>query len=204
MPTKTLRVETVAQAYLELLRERGIEYFFANAGTDFASIIDGFAKLRAEGRTTPRPLLVPHEYVAVSMAHGYYAVTGRPQVVMVHVTVGTANGVGAIINAARTQTPVIFSAGRTPITEDGPRPGRGGESADRDLMARPAARGRRRSGRPRRGGSDRRGRGERRHHELPRRSPVPPGLCFPVGAAPGDRRRRRDPGGRLRRALGTV
>src|SRR5215831_2872944 len=121
MPTKTLRVETVAQAYLELLRDRGIDYFFANAGTDFASIIDGFAKLQAEGRTAPRPLLVPHEYVAVSMAHGYYAVTGRPQVVMVHVTVGTANGVGAIINAARTQTPVIFSAGRTPITEDGLR-----------------------------------------------------------------------------------
>jgi acetolactate synthase-1/2/3 large subunit len=119
MPTKTFHVETVAQAYLELLRDRGIDYFFANAGTDFASIIDGFARLRAEGRTRPTPLLVPHEYVAVSMAHGYYAVTGRPQVVMVHVTVGTANGVGAIINAARTQTPVIFSAGRTPVTEEG-------------------------------------------------------------------------------------
>jgi acetolactate synthase-1/2/3 large subunit len=117
--TKTVRVETVAQAYLEVLRERGIEYFFGNAGTDFASIIDGFARLAADGRTTPRPLLVPHEFVAVSMAHGYYAVTGRPQVVMVHVTVGTANAVGAIVNAARTHTPVLFTAGRTPVTEDG-------------------------------------------------------------------------------------
>jgi acetolactate synthase-1/2/3 large subunit len=119
MPTKTLRVETVAQGYLELLRERGIDVFLGNAGTDFASIIDAFAKLAAEGQTAPRPLAIPHEFVAVSMAHGYYAVTGRPQVVMVHVTVGTANAVGAIINAARSQTPVIFSAGRTPITEDG-------------------------------------------------------------------------------------
>lgn len=119
MPNKTIRVETVAQAYLEILRERGIDCFFGNAGTDFASIIDAFAKFAAEGKATPRPILVPHEFVAVSMAHGYYAVTGRPQVVMVHVTVGTANAVGAIINAARTQTPVIFTAGRTPITEDG-------------------------------------------------------------------------------------
>jgi len=119
MPTKTLRVETVAQAYLEILRERGIECFFGNAGTDFASIIDAFARFAAEGKTAPRPILVPHEFVAVSMAHGYYAVTGQPQVVMVHVTVGTANAVGAIINAARTETPVIFTAGRTPITEDG-------------------------------------------------------------------------------------
>ncbi len=119
MATKTIRVETVAQAYLEILRERGVDYFFANAGTDFASIIDGFAKFAAEGKPAPRPMLVPHEFVAVSMAHGYYAVTGRPQVVMVHVTVGTANAVGAVINASRTNTPVLFSAGRTPITEDG-------------------------------------------------------------------------------------
>ncbi|MBI3455230.1 MAG: thiamine pyrophosphate-requiring protein [Candidatus Rokubacteria bacterium] len=119
MSAKTIRVETVAQAYLEILRERGVEVFLGNAGTDFASIVDGFAKFAAEGKTTPRPLVVPHEYVAVSMAHGYYAVTGRPQVVMVHVTVGTANAIGAIINAARTQTPVLFTAGRTPITEEG-------------------------------------------------------------------------------------
>jgi acetolactate synthase-1/2/3 large subunit len=119
MPRKTLRVETVGQAYLELLRERGVDCFFANAGTDFASIIDAFARLAAEGKATPRPVAVPHEFVAVSMAHGYYAVTGRPQVVMVHVNVGTANAVGAIINAARMHTAVLFTAGRTPVTEDG-------------------------------------------------------------------------------------
>ena len=51
MPTKTLRVETVAQAYLELLRDRGIDFFFANAGTDFASIVDAFARFaRPRGR----------------------------------------------------------------------------------------------------------------------------------------------------------
>ena len=50
MPTKTLRVETVAQAYLELLRDRGIDCFFANAGTDFASIVDAFAKFQPRAR----------------------------------------------------------------------------------------------------------------------------------------------------------
>ena len=123
MATKTLRVETVAQAYLELLRERGVDCFFGNAGTDFASIVDAFARFATEGKATPRPIAVPHEFVAVSMAHGYYLVTGRPQAVMVHVTVGTANGIGAIINAARTQVPVLFTAGRTPITEEGGLPG---------------------------------------------------------------------------------
>jgi acetolactate synthase I/II/III large subunit len=123
MATKTLRAETVAQAYLELLGERGVDCFFANAGTDFASIVDAFARFAAEGKAAPRPITVPHEFVAVSMAHGYYMVTGRPQAVMVHVTVGTANGIGAIINASRTQVPVLFTAGRTPITEEGGLPG---------------------------------------------------------------------------------
>src|SRR5918911_3915252 len=123
---KTVAVETTAQAYLELLHERGVDYFFGNGGTDFASIVDAFAKLEADGKRSPRPMTIPHEYVAGSMAHGYYAVTGRPQVVMVHVTVGTANVSGTIVNAARARVPVIFSAGRTPITE-------GGSLAARDL-----------------------------------------------------------------------
>ncbi len=119
MGAKTIQVETVAQAYLELLRERGVEYFLANAGTDFASLVDAFAKFHAERKVAPRPLVIPHEFAAVSMAHGYYLASGRPLAVMVHVTVGTANAVGAVINAARAQVPVLFTAGRTPLTEEG-------------------------------------------------------------------------------------
>jgi len=114
-----MSVETVAEGFLELLRARGVQYFLANAGTDFASLVDAFAKFHAEGKTAPRPVVVPHEFVAVSMAHGYYLATGQPLPVMVHVTVGTANGAGAVINAARARVPVLFMAGRTPITEEG-------------------------------------------------------------------------------------
>lgn len=120
MPTrKTVSVENTAQAYLELLRAMGVKYFFGNAGTDFASIIDGFAKFAAEGKTTPIPIQVPHEFCAVSMAYGYYLVTGEPPLVMVHTTVGTANAMCGLINAARAHIPLILSAGRTPITESG-------------------------------------------------------------------------------------
>jgi acetolactate synthase-1/2/3 large subunit len=121
MSEGTIRVETVAQAYVALLRERGVEYLLGNAGTDFASLVDAFARFHAEGRPAPQPIVVPHEFAAVSMAHGYYLGSGRPLAVMVHVTVGTANAVGAIINAARARVPVLFTAGRTPITEEGLR-----------------------------------------------------------------------------------
>ena len=110
---------TVAEALLELLASRGIKYFFGNSGTDFAPIIEAFAKRQAQGKDRPVPLTVPHEIPAVAMAHGYTMSTGRPQAVMVHVIVGTANALGGIINAARARVPMLFLAGRTPVTEKG-------------------------------------------------------------------------------------
>lgn len=114
---KRASVDSVAEGYLELLAARRVEYFFGNAGTDFAPLIEAWAKREAQGQVLPRPVTVPHEIPAVAMAHGYAMVTGRPQVVMVHVTVGTANGLGGVINAARVNAPVLFTAGRTPLTE---------------------------------------------------------------------------------------
>ena len=113
----TVSIDNTGQAYLEVLRDRGVKYFFGNAGTDFAPLIDGFARFAAEGKEYPKPVLVPHEFTAVSMAHGYAMITGEPQVVMVHVNVGTANGVTGVMNASRANIPLIFTAGRTPITE---------------------------------------------------------------------------------------
>ena len=46
----TVPVDNTGQAYLEVLRDRGIKYFFGNAGTDFAPLIDGFARFAAEGK----------------------------------------------------------------------------------------------------------------------------------------------------------
>ena len=117
--TVTIPVETVGQAYLEILRARGIKYFFGNSGTDFGPIIDALAKFGAEKKIHPMPITVPHEFVAVSMAQGYAMMTGEPQVVMVHVIVGTGNASAAVMNASRLNVPMIFSAGRTPLTEEG-------------------------------------------------------------------------------------
>jgi acetolactate synthase-1/2/3 large subunit len=117
MPRRTSKAENLAGLYLEILADRGIDYLFANSGTDFAPIIEAMCR---PGARFPVPISVPHENVAISMAHGYYMVSGRPQAVMVHVSVGTGNAVCGIINASRSQVPVLFTAGRSPITETGP------------------------------------------------------------------------------------
>ena len=109
-----------AERYLGALKVHGIDYLFVNSGTDFPSIVEAFARAGADSADVPRPLVVPHEHVAMGMAHGYYAVTGRPPAVMFHVSVGTANGICALINAYRDNIPIVFTAGRTPISETGP------------------------------------------------------------------------------------
>jgi len=123
----TFNAETVGHAFLELLAMRGIEYFFANAGTDFASIVEAFAHRKAEGKERPIPMVVPHEIPLVGMAQGYYLVSGKPQAAMVHVNVGTANAVGGLITAGHFRVPILFMAGRTPITEEGHPGSRSGQ-----------------------------------------------------------------------------
>ncbi len=107
------------EVFLQALAEHGVDYFFANPGTDFPPIVEAFVRGRARNAKLPRPVLVPHENLAVAMAHGAYAMTGRPQAVMVHVNVGTANAINNLINLSRDRVPLILAAGRTPITEKG-------------------------------------------------------------------------------------
>jgi acetolactate synthase-1/2/3 large subunit len=116
---KTVAVENTAQAFLEMLDALGVRYLIGNAGTDFASIIDAFSKRAVEGKSAPRAMMVAHECCVVSMAHGYYLATGEPAVAMVHTTPGTANALGALMNAYRSNVPLVLCAGRTPLTEAG-------------------------------------------------------------------------------------
>lgn len=119
MPAKTIKVDSAAEAYLTLLKDREVDYLFGNAGTDFPSIIEGLSKsLTGEG-SAPTPITVPHENLGVAMAHGYYVATGRLASVMVHVNVGTANAICGVMNAARENVPVLMTSGRTPLTEEG-------------------------------------------------------------------------------------
>src|SRR5438067_9666161 len=110
---------SAAEVLLASLKAQGIDYFFANGGTDFPSIVEAFARGAETGASLPRPMVVPHENAAVAMAHGVYMVSGQPQAVMVHVNVGTGNTINTLINAAKDETPLILLAGRSPITEKG-------------------------------------------------------------------------------------
>src|SRR2546421_639846 len=113
------RKPTAGEVFLRALAEHGVDFFFANPGTDFPPIVEAFSRGRGSNTKLPRPVLVPHENLAVAMAHGAYTQTGRPQAVMVHVNVGTGNTINNLINLSRDRVPLILAAGRPPITGKG-------------------------------------------------------------------------------------
>lgn len=112
------------EAFLRALSDHGVDYLLANPGTDFPPVVEAYSRAKATNHKVPTPLVIPHENLAIAMAHGTYAMTGRPAAVMLHVNVGTANAISNLINMSRDYVPVILAAGRTPITEKGKFGGR--------------------------------------------------------------------------------
>ena len=110
---------STAHYFLEGLSDIGVDYVFANLGTDHVSLIEEIARWDSEGRRHPQVILCPHEVVAVHMAAGYALATGRGQAVFVHVDAGTANACMAIQNLFRYRLPVMLFAGRAPFTLHG-------------------------------------------------------------------------------------
>src|SRR4051812_34318470 len=115
--TRRLPVTTAAEALLATLKARGIDHLLANPGTDFAPIIEGFARAPSAGLPVPTPVAITHEAAAIAMAHGHWLASGRPLALMVHVNVGLAHTLMGVINAARDNVPLLLLSGRTPIGE---------------------------------------------------------------------------------------
>jgi acetolactate synthase I/II/III large subunit len=110
---------TAGGAILARLKAVGVDYIFANSGTDFPPIIEGLAEAAAKQIPLPKAIVIPHENAAMGMAYGYYLATGKAQAVMAHTNVGLANCAIGAINAATEHVPMLIFSGRTPVVEQG-------------------------------------------------------------------------------------
>ncbi|MEL4024258.1 thiamine pyrophosphate-requiring protein [Lysinibacillus endophyticus] len=110
---------TGASALMDALVEAGISCVFANLGSDHPAIIEYWAQATRDNKEIPDIIICPHEFVAISAAHGYAQVSGKPQAVFVHVDCGTQNLGGGIHNAAVGKVPVLIFAGASPYTQEG-------------------------------------------------------------------------------------
>jgi acetolactate synthase-1/2/3 large subunit len=107
-------VDFGAESFIELLNANHVDYIFMNPGSDTFPIQEAIAKFKVLGKRTPEVVLSLHESMAMAAAHGYFMITGRPQVVLVHVDVGLQNIGGALHNVQRGHIGVVLCAGRAP------------------------------------------------------------------------------------------
>ena len=95
------------EALLAILAEEGVDRVFGNPGTTELPFLDALA---AAG--TPEYVLALQELSAVAMADGYARATGRPSFASLHVAAGVANGLIGMLNASRSRTPMVITAGQ--------------------------------------------------------------------------------------------
>jgi thiamine pyrophosphate-dependent acetolactate synthase large subunit-like protein len=103
-----------------MLQAFGVEHAILNPGASFRGIHDSLVNWG--GNRRPRVVEATHEAIAVAMAHGYAAATGRPGVAFVHDVVGLQNATIAIYEAWLDRAPVLVIGGTGPMDSVDRRP----------------------------------------------------------------------------------
>ena len=103
----TMAARRGAQVLLEVLESEGVEYIFGNPGTTELPLIDALL-----GPTRIRYVLALQEASVVAMADGYAQAAGRPGFVNLHTAGGLGHGMGNLLNAQVSGTPLVITAGQ--------------------------------------------------------------------------------------------
>src|SRR5690348_15745949 len=88
----------------DILKELGIHHIFGVPGTNEIPIIDGTSYPENEVRYVE----CLHENIAIGAAMGSARMTGKPGVLVVHVTPGIAHCIGNLFNAWRSRMPLVI------------------------------------------------------------------------------------------------
>ncbi len=95
------------RAFLEVLKQEGVEYLFGNPGTTELPLMDALAD---EPALTY--VLALQEAAVVAMADGYAQASGKLGVVSVHVAPGLGNAMGMLYDAQKAGAPLLVTAGQ--------------------------------------------------------------------------------------------
>ena len=95
------------RAFLELLKQEGVEILFGNPGTTELPLMDALAV-----DNELRYVLGLQEATVIGMADGYAQASGRLAVVNLHVTPGLGNAMGMLYDAQKAGSPILVTAGQ--------------------------------------------------------------------------------------------
>ena len=94
-------------AFLELLKQEGVEIMFGNPGTTELPLMDAFAT-----ENEIRYVLGLQEAAVMAMADGYAQASGKLAVVNLHVAPGLGNAMGMLYDAQKAASPILVTAGQ--------------------------------------------------------------------------------------------
>jgi benzoylformate decarboxylase len=101
------RARRGADVLLEVLRSEGVEYIFGNPGTTELPLMDALI-----GARDIQYIWALQEASAVAMADGYAQAARRPGFLNLHTAGGLGHGMGNLLNAQVSQTPLVVTAGQ--------------------------------------------------------------------------------------------
>jgi benzoylformate decarboxylase len=106
-PLDAARFRRGASLLMEILRSEGVEYIFGNPGTTELPLMDALLEV-----ADIRYILALQEASAVAMADGYAQAARRPGFLNLHTAGGLGHGMGNLLNASVSQTPLVVTAGQ--------------------------------------------------------------------------------------------
>jgi benzoylformate decarboxylase len=95
------------RAFLDLLKQEGVEIVFGNPGTTELPLMDAFAV-----ETDIRYVLGLQEAALMAMADGYAQASGKLTVINLHVAPGLGNAMGMLYDAQKAGSPILVTAGQ--------------------------------------------------------------------------------------------
>jgi len=96
-----------ANLLLEILESEDVDYIFGNPGTTELPLIDALLETDAI-----RYVLALQEASVVAMADGYAQAAMKPGFINLHTAGGLGHGMGNLLNASVSQTPLVVTAGQ--------------------------------------------------------------------------------------------
>ena len=95
------------RAFLELLKQEGVDILFGNPGTTELPLMDALAV-----DNELRYVLGLQEATVIGMADGYAQASGKLAAVNLHVTPGLGNAMGMLYDAQKAGSPLLVTAGQ--------------------------------------------------------------------------------------------
>jgi len=95
------------RAFLELLKQEGVDILFGNPGTTELPLMDALAV-----DNELRYVLGLQEAAVIGMADGYAQASGKLAAVNLHVTPGLGNAMGMLYDAQKAGSPILVTAGQ--------------------------------------------------------------------------------------------